>query len=703
MSSPARESKSPFRQRGKRKQEPATLEDFFGPDGPLAASLEAYEARPEQIEVASAIERAMEEAKPCLAEAGTGVGKTMAYLIPAVRAALDGKRTVISTHTINLQNQLIKKDIPLVLSLFPGASEQIDAVLMKGRGNYLCKQSLDNAKSDLFLTMDPQFDRVKRWAARQDCSGDLADLPFTFTSWSELTSTPETCRAQECFYYNNCHFYKMRFAATESKLIVVNHALFFSDLALRASDPNSGILPPYDHVVFDEAHHLEDVATKTFGIEFGSRRLVNLAEKIKHIRGLDIDKTRLDTVEDLNSTFFQPFHQQGRSEFYFDDVLTEETRESAELCARNTCNSIAALQNDLLNIAKDDEDLRDRLEGMARLCGRTREELTRLMFEQDPDSIRWVDIAFSGRAAKQEPRITLHLTPITVAKALTKALWNRTRSGAVVLVSATLANSGGFAYQRQRLGIPEDAIECLVGSPFNYKEQSLLYVPGNLPAPGSTAAFTDLAVKEIERVLRLTEGRAFLLFTSRAMLNSVHDKLQERHLPFPLFKQGDLPPGKLVEAFRYSGNGCLLGAQTFWEGVDIQGEALSCVIIDRLPFAVPDSPITKARITAIEEEGGDSFRDYSIPQAQIKLKQGFGRLVRTKADRGIVCILDSRLISRGYGPEFVKYLPPASRASKWSRVEKFWSDARPTTEPVPAQEPQLGEGEEATAGTSAGA
>ena len=239
------------------------------------------------------------------------------------------------------------------------------------------------------------------------------------------------------------------------------------------------------------------------------------------------------------------------------------------------------------------------------------------------------------------------------------------------MVSATLANSGTFSYVRQRLGVPENAVECIVGSPFNYKQQAMLYVPAHLPAPSPTGAYIDQMVAEIERVLRLSGGRAFLLFTSRAVLNTIYDRLNGK-LPFPLFKQGELPPGKLLEAFKASGNGCLLGAQTFWEGVDVQGESLSCVIIDRLPFAVPDSPVTKARIKRIEEEGGNSFRDYSIPQAQIRLKQGFGRLVRTRSDRGIVCILDSRLITKDYGAEFVKYLPPASRASKWSRVEKFW-------------------------------
>ncbi len=669
---------------------PDTLEAFFGMEGPLAQLLPDYELRGEQLRVSEAIEQAMEEGKPCLAEAGTGVGKTLAYLIPAVRAAYKGKRTVISTHTINLQNQLIQKDIPLVLSLFPDSEERVFPILLKGRGNYLCKQELDNAHNDIFLMTDPSFHRVEQWARKDECTGDLGDLPFSYANWYELTSTPETCRGQECRYYNSCFYYKVRFEAMESNLIVVNHALFMSDLALRLSDPNAGILPNYDHVVFDEAHHLEDVATRTFGTEFTSRRIALLLDRLRHMRGLDLDKTRLQTIEDTASRMFVPFQQSPKSEFYFDEVLETETRSALENQTSITCNSISELEKDILEVAKQDETLRERLEGIARLCGRAREELHQIFFQQDENAIRWAEVVHQTRSGKKESRIHLHLTPISVAKVLDTALWQRMEGrGCVTMISATLSNSGGFSFLRKRLGVPENAIECVEGSPFDFKSQAMLYVPGHLPAPAPAAEYAEQIVKEIERVLLLTEGRAFLLFTSRAMLNTVYDQLKDR-LPFPLFRQGDLPPNRLLDNFRASGNGCLLGAQTFWEGVDVQGEALSCVIIDRLPFAVPDSPITKARSQAIVDEGGDWFNDYSVPQAQIRLKQGFGRLIRTRTDHGIVCILDSRLIRKGYGAEFVRYLPQASRASKWAGVERFWNrDSAPkqaTTESAESED-----------------
>ncbi len=665
----------------KPKKPPESLQEFFGPTGPLASSLDGFETRDEQIEVALAIEDAMRTGSPCLAEAGTGVGKTMAYLVPAVRAALKGKKTVISTHTISLQNQLVARDIPQALQLFPGASEKLTFTVMKGRGNFLCKVALDNARTDIFLTNDPQFKRVQTWAARPECTGDVADLGFTFPSWHELVSVPETCPAKDCPLYEECHFYDMRRSATLSDIIVVNHSLFFSDLKVRLEDPDARILPDVSNVVFDEAHHLEDIATKTFGVEFSSKHITMLVDKIKRIKGADIDTDRLHSLTELNLRLFFPFQQSSKTEFTFAEALPGEQRTASEDVAGHICAALTELGIHLHDLADKDEDLKERLTGLAKMCEQSRQNLTRLFFEPDENAIRWGEAAGLVRLRTPDSRVALHLTPVDITASLTKALWDKMdeRDASVIMLSATLANSGGFSYVRGRLGVPDSAIECIVGSPFDFKHQAMLYVPAHLPEPSPAPEYADLLAEEMTKIIQLTEGRAFLLFTSRTMMNTVHAKL-DGNVPYPLYKQGDLPPGKLVDEFRKSGNGCLLGLQTFWEGVDIRGDALSCVIIDRLPFAVPDSPITKARTKAISDAGGDWFKDYSIPMAQIRLKQGFGRLIRTHSDTGIVCIMDSRILTRSYGAEFVKHLPQASRASKWNRVERFYKEnVEPTT------------------------
>ena len=640
------------------------------PGGALSRLLPGYEYRAEQVEACEAVEEALARRKVCLIEAGTGVGKSLAYLIPAVRHLARGHRVVVSTHTINLQTQIVEKDIPLVARLFPEVD--LRPALMKGRGNYLCLQDLDGAEADLFYATDAQFKAVKAWA-RETKTGDVADLPFTYPDWYEVAANQDTCRGQECRYFDRCFYFRMRRTGGNANLIVVNHALFLSDLLVRSSDASAAILPEYDFVVLDEAHHLEDVATKVFGLEVPNRRIPAFAERVRRLRTLDLNTDRLQALEEANDELFGLL-ESDRQEFFLEEALEEGGMDAARDACQRVCVSLEGVHNELLEVAKDlDGAMKDRVEGLSRIAGRLREEMHTLLFDEDADYIRWgargrrTDRAVQSR----EAAAVLHYTPVTVSNALSKLLWSEV--DCAVLTSATLANSGGFSYVRQRLGVPDDALERIIGSPFDYKRRALLYVPRGLPNPPKAYApdYVVLLVDEIERLLKLSDGRAFLLFTSWRMLNEVYDGLQAR-VSYPLLKQGEMPSGKLLEAFRASGNGCLLGVQSFWEGVDVPGEALSCVVIDRLPFAVPDSPITRARRQAIAEAGGDWFREYVIPQAQIRLKQGFGRLIRTRTDRGIVCILDTRLLTAGYGEEFVRHLPPAARASVWSRVERFW-------------------------------
>ncbi len=650
---------------------------FFGPRGPLADVLPGYESRPEQIEVSQAIEQAMSSGKLCVAEAGTGVGKTMAYLVPAIQGALlHERRTIISTHTISLQNQLVNKDLPLAITLVPGAEDNVTFELMKGRSNYLCRSALDFARTDIFLQQDPLFQRLMKWANTGSCSGDIADLSFNYPNWGEVTSTTEMCPGTECKDYGSCHYYAMRSTAQNADILVVNHALFLADLCIKRENPDAGFLPHYDCVVFDEAHHLEDVATGAFGVEFSSRKLTHLVERIKRVKDADIAKERLDAIEDLNTRLFGPFLQTGKMEFTFEEALTAGQRPETEKQSGQAINSLIELQKELLDQAKEREELKERLEGLARMCSTARTELEQLFYSKDPNSIRWGEMAPTRPGSRpSEQRVSLRITPVDISAILGEALWLPIieAKGAAVLISATLANSGGFSYLKSRLGLPENTIEKLVGSPFDYKANAVLYVPAHMPEPTPGAEYARKMADEIEKLVTLTNGRSFLLFTSRAMMNSVYDLLSER-VDLPLFKQGEMPPGALIREFKESGNGCLFGLQTFWEGIDVQGDALSCVVIDRLPFAVPDSPITKARTKAIQEHGGDWFYEFSVPQAQIKLKQGFGRLIRTKRDSGIVAIMDSRMLTRSYGAEFVKYLPAASRASKWNRLEKLYAE-----------------------------
>ncbi|MBI2842549.1 MAG: DEAD/DEAH box helicase family protein [Armatimonadetes bacterium] len=640
------------------------IEETIGEGGAFARCCEDYELRPQQLDMACAVAEALEEGRHCLVEAGTGVGKTVAYLTPAIIHSLKGKPVVISTHTINLQEQLIGKDIPLMQSAMPDTP--FKTMLVKGRANYLCLWELDQARGDITLQGDPLFERILKWAD-ETRTGDVSELDFTFPNWGEICSNQDTCRHQQCYYHNKCHYYNMRRKASEADLIVVNHSLFFSDLGIRASDPKAAILPEYGTVIFDEAHHLEDVASKTFGVEFSNYRVNSILNRIRKRRDIAITATELDMVESANRLLFSLFADVPRQEFFFDEALAQE---SARVRLQNAATELISLVDGLHNELHEqdtegDEDLQSRIDGFRRMLARIKQDLVNLFFREHDNYFKWCDRPSGGRLVN----CCLHLTPIDISAALAGSLWDRLESA--VLTSATLANSDGFSYVRSRLGVGEDAIERVLGSPFNYREQTILYVPKDLDFPSERQEYADSVADRVEELVRISGGRSFLLFTSYRMLNAVYDRLVGR-LPYSLLRQGDMSNDRLLAEFREAENACLLGVHSFWEGVDVKGEKLSCVIIDKLPFAVPDSPINKARCDAIEKSGGNWFMQYAVPQAQIRLKQGFGRLIRTKNDRGIVAILDSRLLKKYYGKEFLRYLPSCRGTSRLDDVEKFF-------------------------------
>ncbi|MDO8684642.1 MAG: helicase C-terminal domain-containing protein [Armatimonadota bacterium] len=641
------------------------LADIFGEGGKLSQKFDKFEFRPQQLAMAASVAEALAKKRHCLAEAGTGVGKTLAYLIPAALHSRSGKRIVVSTHTINLQAQLLTKDIPLVQTVLDDAPLKV--VLLKGRSNYLCLYELDHAAQSILNENDPLFAQVMEWS-RETESGDVADLDFPYTDWSDVCSNQDTCRRQECSYYNSCFYYKLRQEAATADIILVNHSLFFSDLVIRIAEPKSGILPKYDAVIFDEAHHLEDIAGKAFGLEFSNFRVSNLLNRLRKQRDLGIPDPMLKELDHSNQALFQGFSESPRQEFFISDIMQSQYGASIERAASELVTLLDGLNKRLNDVDTEGRpEMKERLDGYRRMCGRMRDELTDLFFRDHENHVKWCD----KPSGKKFVSCVLRITPICVAEVMKDALWGNVPSA--VLTSATLANSGGFSYLRSRLGVGESE-EAIVGSPFEFERQAILYVPYDFDFPSEQPEYASQLAERIQRILEYTNGRAFLLFTSYRMLNKVYDILRDV-LPYKLLKQGEKSNEKLLEEFRKgkSKGACLFGVHSFWEGVDVPGEALSCVIIDKLPFAVPDSPVNKARTDAITAAGGDWFNEYAAPQAQIRLKQGFGRLIRSKTDRGVVCIMDSRLLKKYYGKEFIRYLPPCSKTWKLEDVEEFMS------------------------------
>jgi ATP-dependent DNA helicase DinG len=621
----------------------------------LARAHPAYEYRPAQLAMAEAVEQAIAEGRHLIVEAGTGTGKTLAYLVPSI---LSGRRIVISTGTKNLQEQLYYKDVPLVASLF---ETPLRVCYMKGRANYLCRQKLYAAESEPVLAGIEEvrdFRVIRDWEKSTE-SGDrseLRELAETSSLWPKLDARSDACAGQKCPQFERCFITKMHERALASDIIIVNHHLFFADLAVR--DQAFGpIIPDYAAVIFDEAHEIEDVAGQYFGMSVSNLQVQELIQdtaaisRRKTFSTPELDRALIHLGE-ASEGFFALFpDQQGREGFRDREGFLEqhEARYGELLFA------LKALATRLEMVEQSIEDVLP-LVRRARVV----EQGVRFWMETgDRTFVYWVERRGRGTY--------LQATPIDVSAALADRLFSRT--GSVIMTSATLAVSGSFDYMQSRLGL-ENARTLLVESHYDYARQVLLYVPAHLPDPRKPE-FGAEAADEIERIVNASRGRAFVLFTSYQQMRQTFERLKSR-LNYPLLLQGDAPKTALIETFRATPGAVLFATSSFWQGVDVQGEQLSCVIIDRLPFAVPSDPVIAARVDAIRDQGGNPFYEFQIPQAALALKQGFGRLIRSAADRGVLVLLDNRITRLPYGRVFFDSLPPYRFTTQIEDVKGFF-------------------------------
>ena len=634
-----------------------TVRQFFGRKGLLSEWHPGYEYREGQLRMAEAVEKALADRKHLVVEAGTGTGKTLAYLVPAI---LSGKRVVISTGTKNLQEQLFFKDIPfLEKHLGP-----LRACYMKGRANYACRQKIYDAEKEPVLDGLEEvadFQIIQAWEKTTE-TGDRAEikkLPENSAAWAKVDARAELCSGQKCPQFERCFITRMHQKAGESDLIIVNHHLFFADLAVK-EDERGAIIPDYNAVIFDEAHEVEDVAGQYFGVSISSGQIEDLTRDVaslahrKQFGSEELDRI-LITLNECAAQFFALFGNtaEGRTGFRSHGAFLEVNEEKYRDVLRAL--EMVMLQLELLK-APPDEALP--------LVARVREIARRLEFWMESGDKRYVYwIERRGR------RTFLQATPIEVSQLLDERLFDRVDTA--VLTSATLAVAGSFEYTLRRLGLRSARTE-LVPSHFDHEKQALLYVPQNLPDPRSPA-FTAAAADEIVEILTLSRGRAFVLFTSYQQMRLIYDRVS-LEIPYQTLLQGTGPRSALLEEFRATPNAVLFATSSFWQGVDVPGEQLSCVIIDKLPFAVPSDPVVEARIAAIKDEGGDAFHGYQVPQAAIALKQGFGRLIRSKTDRGVLALLDHRITKTRYGQIFFDSLPEYGFTTRREDVERFFKN-----------------------------
>ncbi|MFH1322090.1 MAG: helicase C-terminal domain-containing protein [Bacteroidota bacterium] len=729
----------PFKEKKIIPVDPVPLSKLIKAKGPIAKKLDNYEYRHQQVEMIESVCHAINEGKIAVIEAGTGTGKTLAYLLPAITYAVNNKeRCVISTNTINLQEQLINKDLPFLQSIL---KNKFKAVLVKGRSNYVCKRKLANASKHFDLyTEEGEKEELKdiiRWSktTKDGSKSDMNIMP-RYNIWEKIQSESDTSLRTACPYYDTCFFYNARRKAARANILVANHHLLFSDLAIRAvcGHSENAVLPGYDRIIFDEAHNIEDVATDYFGDQItyiGILRILNklYQKKRNKEKGLlpflsaklnssmkDIPREKLlrsrNFIEDdcissvenlsalLTSTMEQVFdtiRQSDESEFREKKLRLipdmekkikgwqEKVLSALERLLKEMKHFDSKLSKLILYLAEIESKLELRgesliidLQAQSERLHASANTIKNVMFKSDEANVRWIEVREGINNTKI---IRFRSAPIEVAPVMKKAVYENYRN--IIMTSATLTVSGGFDFLKKRLGLdliePERIHTLSLPAPFDYKKQVLVAIPRDIPDPRDETfkeALQDMILKAIE----IGHGRAFVLFTSYGLLNIMYKNLQSsiEEKGYNLYKQGNENRHKLLERFKTDISSVLFATDSFWEGVDVHGEALESIIITKLPFKVPNEPVIEARIEAIEQKGGNAFMEYSVPKAVIKFRQGFGRLIRRKSDRGSVLILDNRVINKRYGRIFLDSLPDCNIFARpavevFKEMEEFFS------------------------------
>ena len=648
----------------------AAVDRVFDEAGPLARAVPEFEPRPGQRAMAAAVADAIEQGHVLLAEAGTGTGKTLAYLVPAI---LSGRRVLVSTGTKTLQEQIFSKDLPLLQA---SLGVPFKATYMKGRGNYLCLHRLDQFRDNPMAMAFADADTMAAigdWAERTGTGdrAELEDLPEDLSIWSDLSAASESCVGSSCPREADCFITRMRQRAAESDIVIVNHHLLCADASVR-QNAYGEVIPECHVAVIDEAHQLEDVATQYFGMAVSTYRVEDLTRDVERViasGGCADDPAEMrrasDRVRDRAAFFFQALREIGLAggggSYTARSASPDRQRVSASLLAGVQPAGAALVDalDGLQGVAALVRDPGEDVAAVGRRAGETRDELAFLLRAGDPDYVYYLEVRGRG--------VFLRASPIDVSTIVRELLLDRMQ--ATVLTSATLSVAGSFDYVRRRLGV-HDAAEIRLPSEFRYEEQAILYLPQGMPDPRSPV-FASAASREVLEILKRTEGRAFVLFTSYSVLRDVERELASA-LDYPVLVQGSAPRSVLLRQFRSLGNAVLLATSSFWQGVDVVGEALSCVIVDKLPFASPAEPVTAARIEAINARGESAFDQYQLPLAILTLAQGLGRLIRHRQDRGVLAVLDPRIRSKGYGARFLEALPPAPVVTRLEDITRFF-------------------------------